>query len=190
MENFTIVSVDNIDFLQRHAYVYCGDQSRSWHGTTVQAVVPMHNVICDGSGDPALNHRQSARENMTNSSAATEMESSPILLRKRTTHPTPEGSPSTRSPALKKATRRARTAKETEATHYHNPACASPRRALFSGFTHATNPLQGICTNHYSAMRNKYIISHFHNSSMENTELNTLRRACFMYMLMTSDPTN
>ena len=35
-----------------------------------------------------------------------------------------------------------------------------------------------------------YTISHFRNSSMENTELNTLKRACFMYMLMTSDPTN
>lgn len=37
---FTVVSMDNIDFLQSSAIIYCGDQSRSWHGTTVQAVQP------------------------------------------------------------------------------------------------------------------------------------------------------
>ena len=38
---FTVVSVDNIDFLQSSALLYCGHQSRRWHGTTVQAVQPL-----------------------------------------------------------------------------------------------------------------------------------------------------
>lgn len=32
---FAIATTDNIDFLQSHASVYAGNQSRSWHGTSV-----------------------------------------------------------------------------------------------------------------------------------------------------------
>ena len=34
----TIISTDNIDFQHSYACVFCGKQTSSWHGTTVQAV--------------------------------------------------------------------------------------------------------------------------------------------------------
>ena len=37
---FTIISIDNIDFLYSYARVFCGDQKRSWHRTTIQLVQP------------------------------------------------------------------------------------------------------------------------------------------------------
>jgi len=39
-DSITFISADNIDFLHSYAQVLCGNQSSSWHGTTVQAVQP------------------------------------------------------------------------------------------------------------------------------------------------------
>ncbi len=47
-DTLTVISADNIDFLHSYARVFCGKQTSSWHGTTVQAVQPkpgMHSTL-------------------------------------------------------------------------------------------------------------------------------------------------
>ena len=49
----TIVSADNIDFLHSYTQVLCGNQTSSWHGTTVQAVQPKPSLHFDHIGSLA-----------------------------------------------------------------------------------------------------------------------------------------
>ena len=46
-DSITFISADNIDFLHSYAQVFCGNQSSSWHGTTVQAVQPSPSLKLD-----------------------------------------------------------------------------------------------------------------------------------------------
>ena len=41
---FTVVSVDNIDFLHSFARVFKGSSNSSWHGTNVQLVQPLPGI--------------------------------------------------------------------------------------------------------------------------------------------------
>ena len=48
---FTIITVDNIDFLHSYARLYKGSNNSSWHGTTIQAVQPLPSLSIHTQAD-------------------------------------------------------------------------------------------------------------------------------------------
>ena len=63
-DSFTVVTVDNIDFLHSYARVYKGSNNSSWHGTTIQAVQPLPSL--------SIHSQTAASSPQTTSSTSTE----------------------------------------------------------------------------------------------------------------------
>ena len=63
----TLISTDNIDFQHTCSYprVFCGKQTSSWHGTTVQAFQPRLSAISHyGPGSPMQVDRLGAHQHV------------------------------------------------------------------------------------------------------------------------------
>ena len=107
---FTIISIDNIDFLHGYAKVFCGDKKCSWHGTTIQLVQPKLTSLNEYPASPQDNC-QTAIHNSTN--VLGQQQNSPVALHRRRKHDVDRlyASPPSKSP-VPKIQRRARTAME------------------------------------------------------------------------------
>lgn len=174
---FWAVTVDNLDFLKPHAFVFSGDQTRSIHCTTVQG-----NQFLVGSPDSDTGSETPLPLPSTSTSheSSTLMNEDIVSSIEVTDQELAESSPTTKSPAFKKVRRRSRTSKETKSTHHFIPS--SPN---LKDFTPAIHPLQQISHNHYSSLKNRSV-SDFMISKTEEKELNNFKAASFLYMLQNS----
>ena len=119
---FTVVSVDNLDFIHSFARVYCGKQQLSWHGTTMQIVQPQPTALTDNCvldrqtethAEPTTNSDTCLcreQETISPAPATSEMRLSKRLYSTRSPLRQP-CSPTKRSPAPKRC-RRMRTGTE------------------------------------------------------------------------------
>ena len=92
----TIVSIDNIDILQRHAMVSSAQTKRSWHGISVQCVQPMPTSV--------------VRSELESCNASPSEQDMHVVQETTTVLPSKHGSSSrTMSPAPKQVEKRRRT---------------------------------------------------------------------------------
>lgn len=197
LDNFTAVSIDNIDFLQRHSFVFCGDQSRSWHGTTIQVVQPLPataQIATDESMDTAQTSESIGHSNpegqvqldsvqapqIAESTGLSNPDGQVQLSHKRTERPAIERSPTltTKSPAYKKNTRRSRSSCEGKGIQ---PTISHPRRSLFS--SSSASSLTELSYNHYTPLKTDHDIKEFHLTDPEEKELKKFEEMAFLYIV-------
>ena len=80
----SIVSVDNIDILQPHAFVSCTDATRSWHGTSVQCMQPLPLTGILEVEDINVLHHPHSRKHYATSPTASPVPTEKSKRRRRT----------------------------------------------------------------------------------------------------------
>ena len=166
---FTIASVDNFDMLQSYAAVYCGNQQRSYHGTTVQLVQPSHKIlICDNY-------------ETTTSVSATVIPQAEIPVHEADTPSShlQSGNPLPRHHAISK-----RTLQCSPDRSPHKVGKTGPKRKRTVAVKNLTSELKGTTTNTIQMYAQSLTMADFEESSDEQIEQQKVNNKLFSYILL------